>query len=751
MIWQQLMLSPVLIFSFLSLWDTLVTYASSNEEEENEGLRRPISRSGLKGGSMHVAADTGNERQLQSGVPCKKWCLTNSKPWTQKCTWVINCAGCNPCKDSPLKATSGQGSEPLSGPTSSGPTLEQWKFVVFADVHGFTPFSYFDNPIDAPSVEIWNIFSSIVQNIKTICGGELIMMPGDMVSYGGRTTEQIKKRYGHPDLTDNQVIYQIAKNAARNTRYLFDQNGWDGIPLLACIGDHEIGGNRGFFTSHNSKILTIPDYRRGFKEGYYFKNESSAVSSNPYWYGNTVVNLSTPSTPVGTPYEGTSFAYVHKNALFVTVDAFQKISASDYLDRKLGTGGEGTVTCTVTGAHLNWFESVLSAAQANPSIHHIFVQAHVPIQQPVRKVRCSGQYFDLGVASQFWQVMEKYGVDVYFAGEVHSNTATKAPSSGLVQLVTRSNGFYGFLTVDVLKDVIDIKYMREEGDLPRFNNAYVEGGRLTIDKSGTLPTITGSGELAIHDLSKPIIVFDFEQLHNLGDREIVGHSGSDTLIGTSVDIQGYTATKSFHNKGVYGSHYDAPTHKVVLTPSGDATLGMAGLFDGSASQMAVYAFGPYTGGEPMSFSMWFKTERSNAEMVLFNYGSAWNSQDLGTKKDHFMLTLDNGIPAVRVHKNRSIKVSTETINLADGNWHLIAVSMPFKSCLLSEVEIYIDRERAQTAIQGMDLNIFTTTAGRISLGGVGYFNRAYVKAYPNLDPFTGLLDDFRLWAKSNTV
>jgi len=742
------MLSLLLIFGFLFLWDAPFTYASPNEEE-NEGLRRPLLRSGLKESSMHVVADTGKERQLQSGGPCKKWCLKDSKPWTQKCTWV-NCAGCNPCKDPP-KATSRPSSEPILGPTSSGPTLELWKFVVFADVHSFTPFSYIDNPIDAPNVMTWSEITPIVQNIKTTYGGELIMMPGDMVSYGGRTTEQIKKAYGHPDLTDNQVIYQITKNAARNTRYLFDQNGWNGIPLLACIGDHEIGGNNGFFTSHRSKIPTIPDYRRGFKEGYYFKNESSAFSSNPYWYGNTVVNLSTPSTPMGTPYEGISFAYVHRNALFVTVDAFKKISDRDYLDREIGTGGEGTVTCTVTGAHLIWFESVLSAAQADPSIHHIFVQAHVPIQQPVRKVRCSGQYFDLGVASLFWKVMEKYGVDVYFAGEVHSNTATQASSSGLVQLVTRSNRFYGFLTVDVLKDVIDIKYMREEGDLPRFNNAYVEGGRLTIDKSGTLPTITSSGELEIHDLSKPIIAFDFEQLHNLGDREIVGHRGNDTLIGTSIDIQGYTATKSFHNKGVYGSHYDAPTHKVVLTPSGDATLGMAGLFDGSASQMAVYAFGPYTGGEPMSFSMWFKTERSNAEMVLFNYGSAWNSQSFGTQKDHFMLTLDNGVPAVRIQKDRSIKVSNKSINLADGNWHLIAVLMPSKSCLLSEVKVYIDRERAQTALQGTDLNIFTTTAGRMSLGGVGYFNRAYVKTYPNLDPFTGLLDDFKLWAKSNSV
>ena len=90
----------------------------------------------------------------------------------------------------------------------------------------------------------------------------------------------------------------------------------------------------------------------------------------------------------------------------------------------------------------------------------IFVQAHVPIQQPVRKVRCSGQYFDLGVESPFWKAMEKYGVDVYFAGEVHSNTATKAAASGLVQLVTRSNGLYGFLTLELSEDIIEIMYMR---------------------------------------------------------------------------------------------------------------------------------------------------------------------------------------------------------------------------------------------------------------------------------------------------
>ena len=236
-------------------------------------------------------------------------------------------------------------------------------------------------------------------------------------------------------------------------------------------------------------------------------------------------------------------------------------------------------------------------------------------------------------------------------------------------------------------------------------------------------------------------------MHNLGDREIVGHRGSNSLKGTSVDIQSFLATQSFHNKGVYGSHYDAPMYNVALTPSEHPTLGMAGKFDGSTSQMAVYATGPYSGGEPMSFSMWFKTDRESAEMVLFNYGSSWDTVKIGNQKDLFMLTLDYGVPAVRIQSTRRIKVSNSKMNLADGNWHQIAVSMPSKRCLLSEVEIYVDKGRENTVLQGKDLNIFTHTAGRMSLGGVGFYSRGYANTYPNIDQFTGLLDDFRLWAK----
>ena len=71
----------------------------------------------------------------------------------------------------------------------------------------------------------------------------------------------------------------------------------------------------------------------------------------------------------------------------------------------MGVGGEGAVSVTVQGEQLLWFEKVLQEARKNESIKHIIVQAHVPILQPVRRVSSSGQFWDLGADSEFWQIM----------------------------------------------------------------------------------------------------------------------------------------------------------------------------------------------------------------------------------------------------------------------------------------------------------------------------------------------------------
>ena len=52
-----------------------------------------------------------------------------------------------------------------------------------------------------------------------------------------------------------------------------------------------------------------------------------------------------PARPFGTMFEGSSFAYRHKNALFISVDAFRLVDngKGNYIDRKYGLGGEGYV------------------------------------------------------------------------------------------------------------------------------------------------------------------------------------------------------------------------------------------------------------------------------------------------------------------------------------------------------------------------------------------------------------------------
>ena len=257
--------------------------------------------------------------------------------------------------------------------------------------------------------------------------------------------------------------------------------------------------------------------------------------------------------------ENTSYAYRHKNSLFITVDAFKQVTSDNpYLDRTNGAGGEGVVTCSVTGRHLNWFELILREARKDKSIKHIFVQSHLPILQPVRKVVCSGQFMDFGEESEFWKLMKDYAVDVYFAGEVHANTATKSNDSNLVQVVSRGNMFNNFLKIQVSDYTIDMSSYNEIGDAAKWNNNYAEHGRLTIDKSTSLTEITSSGALKLLDRNAPLIHFNFENFVALKSRQVLGmvHDDfDDKLVGDRITVRGVTSTESMPNWGEFGRKY----------------------------------------------------------------------------------------------------------------------------------------------------------------------------------------------------
>jgi hypothetical protein len=297
---------------------------------------------------------------------------------------------------------------------------ETWSFIALADWHGGESFALYPGE----DSEVWTKNLETLNYIKQNYGGDsidLMILPGDTNNGKWDTSEFIKKL--DPSLSPQEAVLTAGRNCYSSIKDLFSSGGFQ--TMLLAIGDHEIGGNS--WRGGSSKVLSLPEYRQGFVEG--FNKDENGNLLFPEYIGNVV------SRPLGTIYEHTSYAYRHKNALFITIDAFQQVDSDEpFLDRENGVGGEGVVTGTVTGTHLAWFELILKEARENAMINHIFVQSHLPVIQPVRKVVCSGQFMDYGEESDFWRLMNEYGVDVYFAGEVHANTATKSDDSDLVQV-----------------------------------------------------------------------------------------------------------------------------------------------------------------------------------------------------------------------------------------------------------------------------------------------------------------------------
>ena len=83
---------------------------------------------------------------------------------------------------------------------------------------------------------------------------------------------------------------------------------------------------------------------------------------------------------------------------------------------------------------------MLEQARAD-GVDWIMVQGHVPILGPVRRGPSSGLMYRHGSHSALWSLFEKYGVDVYFSGEVHASTAIVR--DGIAQVSHGGNVGYG--------------------------------------------------------------------------------------------------------------------------------------------------------------------------------------------------------------------------------------------------------------------------------------------------------------------
>lgn len=293
---------------------------------------------------------------------------------------------------------------------------KDFRFVVMSDIHSMASYSW-ANTTENRDLDSYKDKLRVLTHINDNYGGEFVALPGDIASYGPLSLDTIVRRIGG-DLPVEEAVYKAGRNCFNTTRQLFRDAGYS--TLLATIGDHDIGGNEGFRVDYPvSKLRTIPQARLAFGDGFNRDDDGGFLFEIQRWFDNKDVGVT--SRPLGTPYENTTFAYVHNNVLFVTVDAFELVGdgTKNFIDRENGLGGEGSVTCTVDGGglHLLWLENILRKGRDDSSISHIIVQSHLPIVQQIRKVSCSGQFLDYGEDSNFWRLMNQYGVDIYLAGE----------------------------------------------------------------------------------------------------------------------------------------------------------------------------------------------------------------------------------------------------------------------------------------------------------------------------------------------
>jgi len=609
---------------------------------------------------------------------------------------------------------------------------EEWSFLVLADFHGAEAFAL--NP--GQGTEVYDRALNQFKYINENFGGEVLIIPGD--TQGGKWfTDEFIQRL-NPELHGNPhaAVLQAGDNCYKTITQMLTEAGY--ARVLMAVGDHELGDN--LWKDGATKTQVVPQFRQALA------NAFNKDSEGDFLFPDSIGAVD--SRPLGTIFEDTSFAYQYKNVLFITVDAFHSVeTGKDFYDPSMGIGGEGVITCTVEGRHLEWFTNVLRAAQNESTIKHIIVQAHIPILQPVQMVDSSGAFFDYGEESLFWQTMVDYGVDIYFGGEVHANTATKDSKSNLIQVVTRGNLVNNFLKVEVTDDGLRLLSFNEVGPLPRYNRKHVLQGNLTVDKVNS--EIYSSGVLKLLNREVPLIHFDFEEIVSLKSRQVLGMKHDNkkkTLVAEKITIRGIECEDALPNKGSFAQNYDGQIANVNLKTG---INGLSGAFD-SSSRFGIYSSGPHGGGgHAISYSLWFKTNKSS-EMILIHYSALWDS--ISGKKDMFTLTLQNGNPILYTRFDTKLEVKEKSYNLNDNQWHHLAVTMPRNHCLISEVEFFIDGKKPSERIiepYGNDHHIFFINGGKIGIGGVGYSDEGYDDKFKT-QPYVGEMDDIFVWGRPIT-
>ena len=303
-----------------------------------------------------------------------------------------------------------------------------WRSLILSDWHQGEKYVFSNRPD-----EILNDVN-VTHFLKNTFGGELLLIPGD-TNAGFWSTESFRKLMSEDvgyDVTNEFAVHEAGRRCYKGVLDTFRKGGY--WRVLIAVGDHEAGDNP--WKAKTKKSYLLPDFMGTFE------NNINHGIDNEFLYDDQIGETS--SRPFGTVFEGTSYAHIHKNTLIVTVNVLYQE------DPEKSISDTGTVTGSINGAHLEWFELILEEGQAHTDVKHIFVQGHFPALFPVRKVQSSGIYMDGHDDSDFIEAMRKNNVDIYFAGEVHLNTVTKDEDSNLIQITSRGTRKYGIFVTHFL-------------------------------------------------------------------------------------------------------------------------------------------------------------------------------------------------------------------------------------------------------------------------------------------------------------
>jgi len=217
---------------------------------------------------------------------------------------------------------------------STGRSEEPWRFLTLADWHIAEVYVH---PNEYP--EMMEEISAGLKMLKANYGGELVMLPGDS-NKGHWDTPAFIKTFKR-GLTPAQSILQVGELCYSGMVDAFKEAGYS--KLLMAVGDHELGDNPWPPGTAVSKCQ--PQFREAFANVF----NVNKPDGGRFIYDKPIGKAA--SRPLGTKYESTSYAYQHKNVLFVTVDVFHQEDP----DKKIGM--QGSVTGAVTGKHLVWLDA----------------------------------------------------------------------------------------------------------------------------------------------------------------------------------------------------------------------------------------------------------------------------------------------------------------------------------------------------------------------------------------------------------